>query len=188
MLNIALFGPPGAGKGTQAKFLIDKFNLYHISTGDILRKEMANKTELGLKAKDIIVGGGLVSDEIIAQIIEKVIKNNTGVNGFLFDGFPRTVAQAHLLQDIMGKLNTSLSLFLNIEVPEDELVNRLILRGKLSGRVDDKEDAIRTRLIEYNNKTLPVFNYFSDKVNCQTINGFQDISKVANDISQLIQI
>ncbi len=186
MLNVALFGPPGAGKGTQAEYLINKFNLFHISTGDILRKEMADKTELGIQAKDIITGGGLVSDEIIAKIIEKVIKNNPNVSGFLFDGFPRTIAQAHLLQNIMGKLNTSLSLFLNIEVPEDELVNRLVLRGKLLGRTDDKEDAIRTRLNEYNNKTLPVFNFFYDKINCQTINGFQDISKVASDIMQFI--
>lgn len=188
MLNIALFGPPGAGKGTQSEYIIKKFKLFYISTGDILRKELANETKLGLQAKSIIAQGGLVSDEIIVQIIEKTIRSNPDVNGFLFDGFPRTFVQAYILEGLMIKLNTTLDLLISIEVPEEESVARLIERGKISGRMDDNEEVIRNRLNEYNNKTLPVLKFFKERGNYRSINGLQSIDKVRADIEELINI
>ncbi len=188
MLNIALFGPPGAGKGTQSEYIIKKFKLFYISTGDILRKELANETKLGLQAKSIIAQGGLVSDEIIVQIIEKTIRSNPDVNGFLFDGFPRTFVQAYILEGLMIKLNTTLDLLISIEVPEEESVARLIERGKISGRMDDNEEVIRNRLNEYNNKTLPVLKFFKERGNYRSINGLQSIDKVRADIEELVNI
>ncbi len=186
MLNIALFGPPGAGKGTQSKYLIQKFKLFYISTGDILRKELADETKLGLEAKNIIAKGGLVSDEIIVQIIEKTIKNNPDVNGFLFDGFPRTFVQAYILEGLMIKLNTKLDLLISIEVPEEESVIRLLNRGKTSGRLDDNEEVIRNRLKEYNKKTLPILNFFKERNNYVAVNGMKSISEVTSDIIQIV--
>lgn len=186
MLNIALFGPPGAGKGTQSEFLIQKFKLFYISTGDILRKELADESKLGLEAKSIIAKGGLVSDEIIVQIIEKTIKNNPDVNGFLFDGFPRTFVQAYILEGLMIKMNTKLDLLISIEVPEEESVKRLLNRGKTSGRLDDNEEVIRNRLREYNNKTLPVLNFFKERGNYVAVNGLQSIKNVTTDIVQIV--
>ena len=159
MLNIALFGPPGAGKGTQSESLLKKFNLFYISTGDLLRKEIAGETKLGLEAQNIIASGGLVSDEIIVQIIEKTITDNPNANGFLFDGFPRTYVQAYILEGLMIKLNTSLNCLININVDEEESVTRLLNRGKSSGRSDDNEKVIRNRLVEYDVKTRPVMQF-----------------------------
>ncbi|MCG8581548.1 MAG: adenylate kinase [Bacteroidales bacterium] len=186
MLNIALFGPPGAGKGTQSEFLIKKYNLFYISTGDILRKELAEETKLGLEAKTIIARGGLVSDEIIVQIIEKTIKNNPDANGFLFDGFPRTFVQAYILEGLMIKLNTKLDLLISIEVPEEESVKRLLLRGETSGRLDDNEEVIRNRLREYDEKTKPVLDFFKEKGNYKAINGVQKIKKVTSEIRKAV--
>jgi adenylate kinase len=126
MFNIALFGPPGAGKGTQSKMLIEKYNLAYISTGDILREEMAQGTVLGKKAQAVIERGELVSDDIIVQIIEKKIQTNPEVSGFLFDGFPRTVIQAYILEGLLLKMNTTLSCMISLEVPEDELMKRMM--------------------------------------------------------------
>ena len=128
MLNIALFGPPGAGKGTQSEFLIKKYNLFYISTGDLLRKEMKENTDLGKEAKNVIAAGGLVSDEIIVQIIEKTITDHPDSNGFLFDGFPRTYIQAYILEGLMIKLNTSLNCLINLDVPEKVSIDRLLNR------------------------------------------------------------
>ena len=133
MLNIALFGPPGAGKGTQSQLLIEKYKLVYISTGDLLRHELANETEMGLQVKDIISQGGLVSDEIIVDLIEKRILASTDSKGILFDGFPRTFVQAYILDGLLLKLNTSLTCMLSLEVPREELIGRLIERGKSSG-------------------------------------------------------
>ncbi|ALO13697.1 adenylate kinase [Salinivirga cyanobacteriivorans] len=163
MLNIALFGPPGAGKGTQSKMLIEKYNLTYISTGDILREEIAEGTELGLKAKTVIEKGGLASDEIIVQIIEQKIQRNPYANGFLFDGFPRTIVQAYILEGMLFKMNTRLTCMLSLEVPKNELVKRLRERGKVSGRKDDNEEVIQNRLREYDQKTIPVASFYKDK-------------------------
>ena len=186
MLNIALFGPPGAGKGTQSEFLIKKYNLFYISTGDLLRKELAAGTKLGLEAKNIIAEGGLVSDEIIVQIIEKTIKSNSEANGFLFDGFPRTYIQAYILEGLMIKIGSSLDSLISIEVEKEESVKRLLNRGKTSGRSDDNEVVIRNRLKEYKEKTLPVLNFYREKGNYIAVNGMQKIPEVTEGIDKVI--
>lgn len=187
MLNIALFGPPGAGKGTQSEFLIKKYNLFYISTGDLLRKEMAGKTRLGLEAQSIIASGGLVPDEIIVQIIEKTITENPGSNGFLFDGFPRTYIQAYILEGLMIKLNTSLNCLISLNVPEEESVKRLMNRGLTSGRRDDNEQVIRNRLREYNEKTLPVLQFYKDKGIYVEVDGTVGIEEVHAQITEIIR-
>jgi adenylate kinase len=187
MLNIALFGPPGAGKGTQSEFLIRKYNLYYISTGDILRKEIIGKTELGLQAKSIIENGGLAPDEIIVQIIENTIKENPEAKGFLFDGFPRTYIQAYILEGLMIKLNTSLNCLFSLEVEEEESVKRLLIRGETSGRSDDNEEVIRFRLKEYEAKTRPVLQFYKERGIFVPIEGQQSIEKVSQDIDAVVQ-
>jgi len=186
MINIALFGPPGAGKGTQSSFLIEKYDLFYISTGDLLRKELAEETKLGLEAKSIIAAGKLVSDEIIVQILEKTIKENPQASGFLFDGFPRTYIQAYILEGLMIKLDSSLNCLISIEVPEDVSVARLLNRGLTSGRLDDNELVIRSRLKEYEEKTLPVLNYYKEKGNYVSIDGNKEIEEVTTQIEEII--
>jgi adenylate kinase len=186
VINIALFGPPGAGKGTQSAFLIEKYDLFYISTGDILRKELAEETKLGLEAKSIIAAGKLVSDEIIVQILEKTIKANLQAGGFLFDGFPRTYIQAYILEGLMIKLDTSLNCLISIEVPEEESVARLLNRGLTSGRSDDNELVIKKRLKEYEDKTLPVLNFYKEKGNYISIDGHQEIEVVTAQIEEII--
>ena len=188
MLNIALFGPPGAGKGTQSEQLISKYNLFYISTGDLLRKEIANKTRLGIEAQSIISTGGLVSDEIIVQIIEKTITDNPDSNGFLFDGFPRTYIQAYILEGLMLKLNTSLNCLISLDVNEEESVSRLLNRGKTSGRSDDNEVVIRNRLKEYYEKTLPVLKFYKDKGIYKAVDGIKSIEQVNEQITEIIKI
>lgn len=186
MLNIALFGPPGAGKGTQSEYLINRYNLFYISTGDLLRREIAQKTRLGIEAQSIIASGGLVSDEIIVQIIEKTITENPQSNGFLFDGFPRTYIQAYILEGLMIKLNTSLNCLISLAVPEEESVKRLLNRGKTSGRSDDNETVIRNRLKEYNEKTLPVLQFYRDKGIFVEVDGTRSIEEVTEAITEII--
>jgi adenylate kinase len=187
MFNIALFGPPGAGKGTQSESLIKEYNLFYISTGDLLRKEIKDQTRLGKEAQSIIASGGLVSDEIIVQIIEKTITDNPNANGFLFDGFPRTYIQAYILEGLMIKLNTSLNCLISLEVPEEESVRRLLKRGESSGRMDDNEVVIRNRLKEYNQKTLPVLKFYKDKGLCFEVNSTDTIEKVKVNIHKIIK-
>ncbi len=187
MLNIALFGPPGAGKGTQSEFLIKKYKLFYISTGDLLRIELANKTKLGQEAQSIIATGGLVPDEIIVQIIEKTITENPDANGFLFDGFPRTYIQAYILEGLMIKLNTSLNCLISLDVPEEESVKRLLKRGESSGRLDDNETVIRNRLKEYNDKTLPVLQFYKDKGIFIEVDGTRTVEEVTVDLQKIIE-
>jgi adenylate kinase len=187
MLNIALFGPPGAGKGTQSEFLIKKYNLFYISTGDMLRKEIAQQTKLGREAQGIIAAGGLVSDEIIVQIIEKTITENPSANGFLFDGFPRTYIQAYILEGLMLKLHTSLNCLISLAVPPEESVRRLLARGLTSGRSDDNEAVIRNRLSEYHQKTLLVLQFYRDKGIYVEIDGTAGIDAVHTQITEIIR-
>lgn len=187
MLNIALFGPPGAGKGTQSEYLVKHFNLFYISTGDMLRRELAAGTKLGEEAREIIAAGGLVSDEIIVQIIEKTITENPQAAGFLFDGFPRTFIQAYILDGLMIKLNTSLSCLINLQIPEEVSVSRLLKRGKTSGRLDDNEVVIRNRLREYHEKTLPVLQFYRDKGQQHDVDGSRSIEEVRADIVSIMQ-
>lgn len=187
MLNIALFGPPGAGKGTQSKLLLEKYNLTYISTGDILRDEISNQTELGIEAKEIIDKGGLVPDELIVQIIENKVIMNIDSRGFLFDGFPRTVVQAYILEGLLLKLNSSLTCMLSLEVPTDQLVARMLERAKTSGRADDNIDVINVRLQEYENKTKPVIDFYKAKGNYYPINGVGSVDEIFELLNKTIE-
>jgi adenylate kinase len=162
MLNVILFGPPGSGKGTQSEKLIAKYGFKHLSTGDLLRSEIASKTVLGLEAKSIMDKGQLVPDEVVIGMISHALESNPNVKGFLFDGFPRTEAQSIALDNLLQSYNTEISVFLALEVSEEELVKRLLNRGLTSGRSDDtNEDVIRARIIEYENKTRVVADYYN---------------------------
>lgn len=161
MLNLVLFGPPGAGKGTQSEGLIRKYQLVHLSTGDILRNEIANGTPLGLEAKKLMDEGILVPDDVVIGMIDARIDANRNAKGFIFDGFPRTVAQAKALDELLARKKTAISMMLSLEVPKDELIARLLNRGKDSGRADDSnESVIEKRITEYNNKTAPLVEYY----------------------------
>ncbi len=179
MLNLVLFGPPGAGKGTQSEKLINKYGLIHLSTGDILRSEIARGTDLGRKAKEVMDRGELVSDDIVIGMIESKLDENPHAKGFIFDGFPRTAAQAVALDDLLQKKGTGISGMLALEVDDEELVKRLLLRGKDSGRPDDRdEDVIRRRIQEYNNKTLPLKNYYNEQGKFHSIHGIGTIDEI----------
>jgi len=187
MLNIVLFGPPGSGKGTQATKLCEQFNLTHISTGDLLREEIKNETPLGLEAQKFMDNGILVPDEVVIGMLGSKIDASIegGSQGFIFDGFPRTVDQAEALDKLLELKEANVGKVLFLTVDEDELVNRLLERGKTSGRADDQnEEKIRTRLQEYNNKTLPVAEYYEgqNKVNkIDGVGGIEDIFCALSD-------
>lgn len=167
MFNLILFGPPGSGKGTQSEKLIAKYGLKHLSTGDILRSEIARQTKLGLEAKTLMDKGQLVPDEVVIGMISAALETNKEAKGFLFDGFPRTEAQAAALDKLLAQHNASINILLALQVSEEELVKRLLNRGLTSGRSDDTEETIvRARITEYHNKTTAVANYYKqfDKV------------------------
>jgi adenylate kinase len=187
MLNIALFGAPGAGKGTQSELLAERFNLVHLSSGEMLRQEIVEETEIGLYAKSIIARGELVSDEIIVQVIEDKIKMNPNANGFLFDGFPRTVVQAYILDGLLLRLNTSLTCMLSLEAPKDVLYDRLIKRSKDSGRNDDTHDVVMYRLKEYEEKTLPVADFYKEKGKYHSINGVGTVEEIFDNLNTVIE-
>lgn len=187
MLNIILFGPPGAGKGTQSQFLREKYNLTYISTGEILREEIAAESELGLQVKEIIGKGGLVSDEIVAQIIEKKLSENRDSAGFLFDGYPRTVRQAEILDEMLERFEMSLTGVLSLEVPEEILIERMLERGKTSGRADDNLESIKHRFVEYNEKTHPVTDYYEAKGNLHPVNGVGEIPQIFENLCAVIE-
>ncbi|MBL7922125.1 MAG: adenylate kinase [Bacteroidia bacterium] len=179
MLNIVLFGPPGAGKGTQSENLISKYGLVHLSTGDILRSEIERGTALGKKAKEIMDKGELVSDDIVIGMIESKLDDNTNAKGFIFDGFPRTAAQAVALDDLLQKKGTGISGMLALEVDDEELTTRLLKRGESSGRADDRnEEVIRRRIQEYNNKTLPLKNFYNEQGKFHSIKGIGTIDEI----------
>jgi len=164
MLNIILFGPPGAGKGTQSAKLIDKYELTHLSTGDVFRYNIKNETELGVLAKSFIDKGELVPDEVTNNMVKDFLVRNANEKGFIFDGYPRTIAQGENLDIVLTEMNTSVTMMLALEVDEDELVKRLLERGETSGRVDDQnEDTIRNRLKVYQEETSPLAQFYSDQ-------------------------
>ena len=185
MINIALFGAPGAGKGTQSQMLVEKYDLSYVSTGDMLRKEIAEGTELGKRIKSIMDAGELVSDEIVVEIIEKIIATNTR-KGILFDGFPRNVAQAETLENLLKNHGTELLCMVSLDVPREELVRRMLERAKVSGRSDDNEETIKNRLHEYESKTLPVADYYRGKGLYVEVNGYGDIQEISNNIMAAI--
>lgn len=187
MLNIALFGPPGAGKGTQAKNLAEKYNLTYISTGEILRQEISAGTELGKQAGEIINKGGLASDEIIVQIIEERIQMHPEAKGILFDGFPRTYAQAYILEGLLLKMNTKLTCMLSLEVPKDELMRRMLKRAELENRADDKQDIIEYRFKEYEEKTVPVIQFYKEQNKYMPIDGIGTIEEVFDRLGAAVE-
>jgi adenylate kinase len=188
MINLVLFGPPGAGKGTQSEKIIRKYGLIHLSTGDLLRAEIAAGTTLGLEAKQLMDQGILVPDAVVIGMIENKIKENQTAPGFIFDGFPRTVAQAEALDTLLGKFNLSISNMIALEVNEEVLTNRLLERGKTSGRPDDQnEDLIRKRVQEYTEKTAPVANFYKAQNKFTGINGIGEIEAIFNEIVAILE-
>ncbi len=188
MLNLVLFGPPGAGKGTQSEKLIEKYKLVHLSTGDLLRSQIAAGTELGLKAKSLMDQGILVPDEVVIGMIDSKLNENQAAAGFIFDGFPRTVPQAEALDVLLGQYNTGITTMVALVVEEEELTKRLLLRGQTSGRPDDQNEAlIRRRVTEYNEKTMPVAGYYEQQGKYVAINGIGEIEAIFGQICQAIE-
>ena len=186
-MNIILFGPPGAGKGTQSKYLVNKLNAFQISTGDLLREEITAGTKLGLEAKAIMDRGDLVSDDIVIGMIASKIDNNPDAKGFIFDGFPRTAVQATALDDVLKEKDTSISAMLSLKVKDDELIRRLLERGKDSGREDDKnESIIANRINEYNNKTAPLKEFYSSQNKLSEVEGRGSIEEIAQKLKNVI--
>ncbi len=184
MFNIILFGPPGSGKGTQSEKLVEKYGLIHLSTGDLLRKERKLKTPLGIEAQQFIDKGQLVPDEVVIGMISSALDENPGAKGFLFDGFPRTVAQAEALDRLLDLKKSEISVVLFLEVDEEELIARLVNRGKTSGRTDDADENIqRKRQDVYKNETLPVAAYYSKLKKVVIINGMGTIDEIFSRLS-----
>ena len=187
MLNLVLFGPPGAGKGTQSERLILKYNLVHLSTGDILRGEITQGTELGLEAKKLMDQGTLVPDEVVIGMISNKLDSNKDADGFIFDGFPRTVAQAEALDNLLKSKSSSISGMVALVVDNVELEKRLLNRGKNSGRPDDANpEVIRKRIVEYNSKTAPVANYYKDQKKFTSINGIGTVDEIFTTICNVV--
>lgn len=187
-LNIILFGPPGAGKGTQAKKLIDQYGLVHLATGDLLRNEIANETELGSKAKAIMDEGKLVPDELVIGIIRKKLEENADAPGFIFDGFPRTKEQAEALDELTKEKGSPISMLIALEVHEEELIRRLLQRGQDSGRSDDQdEETIRKRIQEYEEKTAPLKEYYQNQDKYRSIDGIGTIENIFDRITKAIE-
>ena len=187
MLNIVLFGPPGAGKGTQSQKLIDTYHLLHLSTGDLLRSEIAAGTELGLRAKTLMDQGLLVPDEVVIGMIDSKLKENKSAKGFIFDGFPRTVTQAIGLDNLLQENGTAISCMISLEVSEEELTKRLLLRGQTSGRPDDQDETlVRKRVQEYNTKTAPVADFYAQQGKFHGVNGIGEIDEIFNQTCRII--
>ena len=183
MFNLILFGPPGSGKGTQSEKLIAKYDLKHLSTGDLLRSEITKQTALGIEAKKVMDKGELVPDEVVIGMISSAIDNNESVKGFLFDGFPRTAAQAEALDKLLDLKKSSIAVMLALEVGEEELVKRLMKRGETSGRSDDtNESVIRARITEYHKKTTAVADYYKQFDKVVMVKGEGSIDEIFNSL------
>ena len=188
MFNVILFGPPGSGKGTQSEKIVNKFDLKHLSTGDLLRREIAEKTPLGTEAKSFMDKGQLVPDEVVIGMIDSCISQNSGAKGFLFDGFPRTVAQAEALDKLLALKKTSISKVIALEVSEEELVKRLLKRGETSGRSDDtNEEVIRKRYAVYKNETEAVGEHYKALGRFVIIKGEGTVEEIFNALSKEIE-
>ena len=186
MLNIVLFGPPGSGKGTQSEKIIEKYGLVHISTGDLLREEVAAETELGKKAKAIMDKGELVSDKIVIAMIRKKLKEHQEGPGFIFDGFPRTVAQARELRKVLTAYDERVGVMISLEVPREELVKRLLNRGKETGRSDDNLETINNRIDVYNRQTIPVTYYYDKMHKHAAVDGMGSVDEIFKRIVKVI--
>lgn len=187
MFNLILFGPPGSGKGTQSEKLIARYGFKHLSTGDLLRAEIANQTTLGLKAKSLMDQGQLVPDEVVIGMIDAAIQANPTVPGFLFDGFPRTVAQAQALDALLLEKGSSIGVVLALQVPEEELITRMIHRAKTSGRADDADEQVqRKRLDVYLRDTLPVAGYYRPFGKVVEVEGVGSIEEIFSRLTSEI--
>ena len=186
MLNIVIFGAPGSGKGTQSERIVAKYGINHISTGDVLRAEIKNGTELGKTAKGYIDQGQLIPDELMIDILASVLDGFKESKGVIFDGFPRTIAQAEALKKMLAERGQEVSLMLDLEVPEDELMKRLILRGKESGRADDNEETIKKRLTVYHSQTAPLIGWYKNENKYCHINGVGTMDGIFADICKAI--
>jgi adenylate kinase len=179
MLNLILFGPPGSGKGTQASKLVEKYNLLHISTGDLFRYELTNNTPLGVEAKKYMNDGKLVPDAITIEMLKNKVLAHPEVSGIIFDGFPRTIPQAEALNALMTELNQSITMLVALEVEDDEIVSRLLNRGKTSGRADDNDEAvIRNRMATYRAETVPVFDFYKNQNKALSIPGMGTVEEI----------
>lgn len=188
MFNIILFGPPGSGKGTQSARLVEKYSLIHLSTGDLLRSEISRQTKLGLEAKAIMDRGELVPDAVVVGMIASALDNNPGAKGFLFDGFPRTVAQSEALDNLLEQKKTAIGVVLALEVGEEELVKRLLNRGLTSGRSDDNsEEVVRARIIEYHKKTSVVADYYKQFNKVVKIKGEGTVEEIFSSLCSEIE-
>ena len=188
MLNIVIFGAPGSGKGTQSDKLIEHYNLFHISTGDVLRDNIRRGTELGQIAKGFIDQGQLVPDALIIDILAQVLDENKekAQGGVIFDGFPRTIPQAEALEQLLADRGTQIDAVVGLEVPEEELIKRILLRGKLSGRADDNEETARKRLEVYHNQTSPLKAYYEQQGKYRSINGLGSIDGIFELIKEAL--
>ena len=188
MLNIVIFGAPGSGKGTQSDKLIEHYNLFHISTGDVLRDNIRRGTELGKIAKGFIDQGQLVPDELIIDILAQVLDENKeqASEGVIFDGFPRTIPQAEALEQLLADRGTQVDAVVGLEVPEEELIKRILLRGQLSGRSDDNEETARKRLETYHNQTSPLKAYYQEQGKYRAINGLGSIDGIFELIKEAL--
>jgi adenylate kinase len=186
MLNLVLFGPPGAGKGTQALKLSQKYRLMHISTGDILRKEITESTPLGLKVKSIMDRGDLVSDDVLIEILQSVIDKHTEVRGFIFDGFPRTIPQAEALKEMLSQRGETIAGVISLGVDNEELTRRLLNRAIELGRSDDTEEVIRKRLEIYDSQTKPILEYYRNSGNLTEVYGIGPVEVIFENLCKLI--
>lgn len=187
MLNLILFGPPGSGKGTQAAKLVDRYDLLHISTGDLFRHELGNNTDLGKKAREYMDRGELVPDEITIAMLRRKVEDHPEVNGYIFDGFPRTTNQAAALDDLLEELDQGISGLVMLEVSDQEIVDRLLERGKTSGRADDRDESIiRNRIEVYRESTSPVFEFYAAQGKAHKVNGLGGIDEIAERLAQVI--
>lgn len=179
MINLILFGPPGSGKGTQAEKLVEKYNLLHISTGDLFRYEMGNDTELGLLAKSYISKGELVPDSVTIGMLKNKVDANPDVPGYIFDGFPRNIIQSEALDEILNEKGESVSILLSLDVDDEEIVKRILNRGKTSGRTDDNDESIiRNRIEVYKSETTPVFDFYAKANKSKMIDGIGSIEEI----------
>lgn len=185
MLNLVLFGAPGSGKGTQSAKIIDQYGLYHISTGEVLRDHIARGTKLGKIADSYISQGQLIPDDLMISILEDVLDNQAeGNNGVVFDGFPRTIPQAKSLKEMLRKRGTDLHAVIGLEVPEEELIERMVNRGKETGRADDNLETIKKRLDVYHNQTMPLKDYYQKEGNYLTVNGSGKVDEIFDTIAK----
>jgi len=186
MFNLILFGPPGSGKGTQSSRIAEKYNLVHISTGDIFRREIRNKSALGLKVQSIIERGELVPDDLLVDILRSALQQAGNPRGFVFDGFPRTIRQAEDLDKLLNETGETVSLVLSLDVDEEEVVIRLLKRAQLEGRKDDTEDVIRNRMKVYHSQTHPLMEYYNQQAKFKSLTGVGSIDDIFRDICKEI--